>query len=647
MNKGGWKSMKSKILKKLCSGLLALSMLTSPGIGQSVGELVGTSITVNAVDVLTYGDYNYTVNSDNTVTITKYIGTNITAIIPNSIDSKTVTAVGYKSFADNTNLKSITIPNSVITIGESAFDGCKNLTSINIPNMVTSIEDCTFRNCDKLTSITIPNGVTSIGWAAFVNCKCLTSITIPGSVTSIKDWAFEYCDGLKSVTIQNGVTSIGGGIFDGCTNLTAVVIPESVKSIGIAAFRCCTNLESINVNINNTVYSSKDGVLYDKSQTKLVICPGSKTSLVIPDGVTSIERESFAGCENLVSVKIPNSVVNILKSAFYGCINLTSITIPQSVESIADYYTFNGCTKLLSINVDANNTVYSSVDGMLYDKNRKKLISCPCGKKVVAIPDGTESIETAAFYECTNLISVSMTNSVKSIGNAVFYKCSSLESVTLSENLTGIPLNSFKYCTKLASITIPAKVKYIDYWAFADCSELTSITIPDSTVYLGYGTFTGCSKLANITIPSSVTEIGNGAFNGCDNLTIYGETGSYAETYAKNNNIPFKDIISDFEYTISSDDTIRITKYKGTDSYAVIPETIDAKTVKSIDSSAFADCTGLTTIYIPDSVTFIYGEKLISCPKLIDVNVSQNNKYYSFIFPSLMKVFHQNSFQSI
>ena len=93
MNKGGWKSMKSKILKKLCSGLLALSMLTSPGIGQSVGELVGTSITVNAVDVLTYGDYNYTVNSDNTVTITKYIGTNITAIIPNSIDSKTVKSI--------------------------------------------------------------------------------------------------------------------------------------------------------------------------------------------------------------------------------------------------------------------------------------------------------------------------------------------------------------------------------------------------------------------------------------------------------------------------------------------------------------------------------------------------------------------------
>ena len=207
--------------------------------------------------------------------------------------------------AGMTNLKSVTIPNSVTSIGNQAFSGCSGLSSIVvnsgnpvydssnncnaiietasktlivgckntvIPNSVTSIGGFAFYGCSGLTSVTIPNSVTSIGESAFCGCSGLTSVTIPNSVTSIGYSAFRNCSGLTSVTIPNSVTTIGDLAFRNCSGLTSVTIPNSVTSIGDYAFSGCSGLTSV-TNYAETPQSIYDDVFYvvNTSKVKLYV----------------------------------------------------------------------------------------------------------------------------------------------------------------------------------------------------------------------------------------------------------------------------------------------------------------------------------------------------------------------------------------
>ncbi len=174
---------------------------------------------------------------------------------------------------------------------------------------VTSIGDWAFLLCTNLTSVTIGNSVTSIDWAAFGWCTSLANLTIGTNVTTIASAAFVRCTSLTNVVIADSVTSLGGawwppwvggysydGAFGGCTSLTGVTIPMSLTNIGNGAFRACTSLKTITVDALNPVYSSVDGVLFDKNQTTLIQFPGGKAgSYTIPMSVTNIGDGVFWG----------------------------------------------------------------------------------------------------------------------------------------------------------------------------------------------------------------------------------------------------------------------------------------------------------------------------------------------------------------
>ena len=203
---------------------------------------------------------------------------------------------------------------AITEIADGAFASNSEITSITIPNTVTRIGDYAFNGCYELTGeLVIPNSVTTIGEGTFECCKGLTSVEIGNSVTTIGESAFKYCYGLRSVEIGNSVTTIGLCAFDGCYGLTSVVIPNSVTTIGDCAFDGCYGL----------------------------------ISLTIGNGVTTIGYRVFARCSELTSVVIPNSMTTIRESAFEGCESLTSITInaetPPTLGSEVCFENTNDC----------------------------------------------------------------------------------------------------------------------------------------------------------------------------------------------------------------------------------------------------------------------------------------------------------------
>jgi hypothetical protein len=362
------------------------------------------------------------------------------------------------------------------------------------------------------------------------------SIVVSGSVAKIEDFAFSGCTGLISITFPDTIVEIGYKAFSNCTGLTSVTIPASVVKIDTIdilfdfwAFEGCNNLTSIEVNPDNTLFASEEGVLFNKEKTELIKCPnGRRGEYVIPEGVVNLGRRPFSYCKKLTSISIlhdnpcfsskegvlfskegtelircpegrqgnyiiPDTVVNILLGAFDDCIALTSIFLPASVvemgrlNEITEYLepflliikeeeTFCNCTGLTSIIVDPDNPLYASEDGIMFNKDKTELLVCPKGRQGnYVIPDSVVKIRENAFKDCVGLTSVTIPTSVGRISNYTFEGCTALKTVTIPNSITEIGHCAFKSCIGLTSITIPDSVAKIGNHAFWRCDSLNSI----------------------------------------------------------------------------------------------------------------------------------------------------------------------------
>ena len=241
-------------------------------------------------------------------------------------------------------------------------------------------------------------------YAQIVDCnETAVEVDIPAEieglpVKSTRDWAFADCKSLTSISVPDSVNAIGNGAFSGCSSLASINIPNSVTTIRGSAFCNCLSL----------------------------------TSITIPESVTSIEIAAFSGCSSLTNITIPDLVDTIGDHAFYNCSSLTNITVSE------------------------NNKYFSSLNGVLFNKDKTELITYPNGnvRTEYTIPDSVTSIIEGAFAYCSNLITVKIPDSVTDITDKTFYVCSSLTSVTIPDSVTHIGYNAFKYCKNLTSIII-------------------------------------------------------------------------------------------------------------------------------------------------------------------------------------------------
>ena len=352
-------------------------------------------------------------------------------------------------------------------------------------------------------------------WAPFA--REIKTAEVGEGVTMIGDNAFTYSLKMEKISLPKTLTEIGYHAFYSCQKLASVSIPATVKKIGDRAFQECFELKEIEVDENNANYSSLDGVLYNKKETLLIRYPAGKDEdFTVPNTVTTIGDDAFSDCEALLHVTIPNSVTRIGDYAFYKCVGLEEISIPASVTSIGDG-ALAGCSSLMGIVVDDKNSTYTSDEGILYSKDKTRLIQYPAGKDEtdILVPEGVKVIGIGAFVSTINLKNVILPDGLTTIEEDAFADGEALQTVVIPASVTRIGNRAFFASEELLTAKIPEGIERIGDDVFNSCKAMTSIIIPQSLKSIGRSAFEYCVSLGSITLPAGVTSIGPKAFEGC------------------------------------------------------------------------------------------------------------------------------------
>ncbi len=473
------------------------------------------------------------------------------------------------------------IPNSVTSIGDSAFNSNTSLTEVIFPDSVTRIEAHAFSKCTNLNKITLSKSLTYIGGSAFEE-TAVESIEIPKSLEECNTSGycyytynnvqyytihgpFAHCDSLKNVTFEQGITKIPNSLFCGCTGIENVTIPDTVTTIDYSAFRDCLRLK--NVNIGNSITTINHQAFYQCVSLLDVVIPNSVTSIgdsafnsntsltevILSDGITKIEASTFSDCKSLKFIDLPKTITTIQKNAFKNCTALESFTFSEGDSNFEEVYenAFYGCSSL----------------------------------KEAILPETTKTIRSSAFQNCTSLEKVYIPQSTKTIYSQAFMGCEALTDITIADySITKIESSTFK-----------------------DCPSLKKIVLPKGLTTIGSQAFMNCTGLTEVYIPESVTSIDSTAFSYPQKTTIYGKTGSYAETFANDGGFKFVDntvaaegiaLVDGIEYVaVDKGETYRaVIEYYPENSTDVITLTANNSNVTISGHDIYARYTGDTII---------------------------------------------------
>ena len=603
-----------------------------------------------------------------TIGISGFAGSNITSfVIPEEIDGQKVVGIDSDAFIHCPMLKEITVPTSVIYIGEHAFGYTYN----ELEDSYEKIEGFTinFEKNSEAHRYAAVNGFTDeeylvtgteyyYGDEEYVAInKCYggkENLVIPKEiggkkVIGIESDAFRDNKNIRSVIIPDGVQFIYSQAFFGCTSLDEVTIPESVINIGEKAFGYYENDDYETVkkdgfvinyakNSAGHLYATRNGfsdescmfIESDEFGKYLRGYAGNDASVVIPDGVTYIDNESFKDCDKLTKVTIPSSADYIGYNAFDGCASLETVIIPDGVTTIGNK-AFFGCTSLKNVTIPNNVTSIGAYAFGYYEQDDNPEYMKVDGFKIDYVK-GSE----AHYYAYVNgftdegglFVSYWTDEGVvirKYAGNDTSY---TIPSVVDGKKVVGISDAAFKDCTTLKSVVIPEGVTGIMSEAFNGCTSLNKVVLPSTLDNVDNGAFANCPSLKEVTVPSGVSYIGDNAFGYCwdsenfeykanDDFTLKYVPNSIAHYYARSNGF----VTGDAFGIIERDDDAYIKYYSGDSKTVTIPSTFNGKPVSYIAEYAFDGCENIKNVTFSDNLFQINSYAFCNCSSLKEITI--------------------------
>ena len=428
------------------------------------------------------------------------------------------------------------LPRDITTCGEQIFNECY-ISAIELPEGVTRIPANLFNQTtwQTGTTLTIPNTVEEIGKCAFLgnsveNSGNLKAIVFEegSNLKKIEDDAFKGNVIVEDIVLPDKLETIGARAFFACTSLKNITIPESVIFIGESAFESCSKLEIVAFNAISANSCGRN--IFLKCNIKAITI-GEKVS-VFPDylfyGAQFQKKES--GDYYLVELTVPASVKKIGDYSLTNVVNLERIIFEEGsrLEEIGQY-ALSGCDRLKGIDLPES----------LVKINNYAFMNCDALKDIV-LPENLETLGAGALKECVSITAVTIPAKITIVDRETFSGCSALSSLVFAgKNVTTIGDYAFYNCSQLKSVTIPNGVKQIGACAFQGCPIEGTLRIPDGVLTIGNNAFDTAGKSGKtiVYLPSSVTGIGTGAFNKeyASNLEFRVVPGSYAEKWLKDN----------------------------------------------------------------------------------------------------------------
>ena len=437
------------------------------------------------------------------------------------------------------------------------FDKTK-VKEVVVGNGVTDIYPNCFKDYTNLKKVTLPDSITKIGARAFAGCKNLQTVVIPKEINKIGAYAFENCVKMKDVQLPDTITYLGAGIFKNCKSITVATLPINYTLVPDKMFSGCTNITKVNLS----------------------------------DNIERIGSGSFISCSKLKNIDLSKNVVDIASDHF-------------------DEGAFINCSSLESINVSTDNPKYTSVGGILYTKNMKKLVQYPAAKKSTTyeIPTSVSSITKYAFSQNKNLKVIKMLNNDKKFNHEILMNCLNLEKFVVDKdnkyyssvkgmlyNKKGDTLLLFP-AKKATTYALPKGTKCIGYQAFKN-SIVKKVKIPNSVKEISSKAFLNCKNLYSVNIPSSVTSVGENVFK---NTKYYNTSKNWykGQLYISN-------------CVVASKKNIKSVSLKSN--------------TRLIASSSYIENKYIKTLTIPNSVKYINDYAFYDCYKLRKVTLNKSLK---------------------
>jgi hypothetical protein len=415
------------------------------------------------------------------IKITGYTGNDDVIVIPESIEGKAVTEIGDSAFLGN-GASQVIIPSSVRRLDWGAFHSCRNLKQVTLSEGLQTIDRCVFLGT-AIEQIDIPASVSKINTEVFSYCDQLKAIrvnelnkkyaSVDGALLNRKMTELICVPSTKTghYDVPDGVITIDTGAFSN-SQLTEVSLPATVKKVDFFAFESCPALTTIMMDNKSTGngknLSTVDGVLYSKNMKTLVYYPEGKkdTAFTIPEGVTTITGNS-----------------QYLNNAY-----LSRVSLPDSLKATGNCV--SECPNLEEIAVSATNRRYMTVDGVLFSKDMKTLLTYPAKKTTVnyTVPSSVKKIETDAFRNAELLQSLILQEGVTTIGSLAFTSCCGLKEMILPNTIKSIGFCAFQGIPMRSTfrLTVPDGVKKLDlsnFWGFWDTSKLIIVCSEGSVAY--------------------------------------------------------------------------------------------------------------------------------------------------------------------